>query len=677
MTDKLVEQALERFRLASEAEKTIRAKALEDQKFLAGEQWPAEILTERNRKKRPCLTINRLPQFVKQVTNEIRQNRPSIKVSPVDDRADIDTAEVLQGIIRHIEVSSDAEISYDTSGSHAVEFGFGAFRVITEYATDDSFDQEIRIDAIPDPFSVYFDPTARKKDRRDAKFCFVISDVSIEDFKSMYPDADMSAFGDSGVVGDKAPGWYDGKSIRIAEYWHVETETVTIALLADNSIVRADQLPPDVQPVRVRKVEKPVVKWCKINAAQVLESGVWPGRYIPIIPVYGDESLIDGERMVHGIVRFALDSQRMYNYWATAETEMIALAPKAPFIGAAGQFEGYEAKWASANVENHAYLEYKPVTVAGSPAGPPQRQIYEPPVNAITTARMQSADDLKATTGIYDASLGARSNEQSGRAILARQKEGDVANFHYADNLNRAIKHLGRILIDLIPHIYDTPRILRIIGRENDERMVPVNQPTGERDEKTGVEKVFDLSVGAYDVTVDVGPSYASKRQEAVEAMLELSRAYPTLMQVAGDLLVKNMDWPGAQEIAERLKKTLPPSIAESDDREGQIPDAARQQMQAMGQQIEQLTQALTEAQEAMRTKRLELESRERIAEFQGRIELVKTFAQADSRESMALLGHEIAAVERGAQELAEPDMAHEQMEAPQQEQMEHAGVMA
>jgi hypothetical protein len=288
---------------------------------------------------------------------------------------------------------------------------------------------------------------------------------------------------------------------------------------------------------------------------------------------------------------------------------------------------------------------------------PPQRQTFEPPIQAMSMLRMQSADDLKATTGIYDASLGARSNEQSGRAILARQKEGDVANFHYADNLARAIKHLGRILVDLIPKIYDAPRVLRIIGKEEEERIVAINQPTIEK----GVMRIYDLAVGKYDVTVSVGPSYSTKRQEAVASMMELSQAYPPLMQVAGDLMVKNMDWPGAQQIAERLRKVLPANLAEDDDGEKQrIPAEAQQQMEQMAQQNEQLSEALDKATDTIRTKKLELDSKERIAALEAQMELVKVEAQLASRENIELLRQELMAVRSMISELATPNTPEE-----------------
>lgn len=640
-TESFLAKARERFKLAQEAEARIREEALADLEFRAGRQWPDDVRSQRTLDKRPCLTINRLPSIIKQVTNEQRQNRPAIKVSPVDDHADPETAEVIQGIVRHIEVNSNADQAYDKAHEDAVTMGFGYFRVVTEYLDPRSFDQEIVIKRIRNPFTVYFDPACQEPDYSDARFAFIVEEVSKDEYKELYPRSEMAGLTDFASVGDRAAGWLTGSSVRVAEYFYVEKQPRTLAVLADGSVVFLEEVPEGAQVVAKRETQVPTVHWCKINGIEKLEETAWPGQWIPIVPVLGDELDINGERQLIGMVRDAKDPQRMYNYWATAETEMIALAPRAPFIGAEGQFEGHEVAWKQANVRNFAYVEYKPTSVAGHPIPPPQRQVFEPPIQAISMARMQSAEDLKATTGIYDASLGARSNETSGVAIQARQREGDVANFHFTDNLSRAIRHCGRILIDLIPKVYDTPRVVRIIGADEQQKTVQVNQPFMEG----GVNKLYDLSVGRYDVTVSAGPSFMTKRQESVASMMELTKTYPQLAQIAGDLLVKNMDWPGADQIAERLKKLLPPEL--QDDEEKPIPPCVQAQMNALMEQHKQLTAALDQATEALNTKKLELESRERIEALKVQADLVKTEAQLASKEGIELLRAEIAAISR------------------------------
>jgi hypothetical protein len=425
--------------------------------------------------------------------------------------------------------------------------------------------------------------------------------------------------------------------------------------LSDGSVVKKSELDahlqqlalispdgfPAVSVVRERRSQVPVIKHCKLNAIEILEKTTWPSKYIPIVPVYGSDQFITGKRILKGLVRDAMDSQRMYNYWASAETEAIALAPRAPFIVAEGQIEGYEEQWRTANRKNHSVLTYKPTDVKGQPVSPPQRNAFEPAVQAISQARMLASDDMKATTGLYDAARGAQSNETSGIAIQRRSMQAQTSNFHYVDNLTRSLKHVGKICIDLFPKIYDTARTGRIIGEDGEQKVVKLNQPTDDMG-ADGEPLIYAMDVGKYDVTVDVGPSYASKRQEAVASMLELAKANPAITQIAGDLLVKNMDWPGASEIAERLRKMLPPNLLEDDKKKQPIPPQIQAQLQQQGQMLEQLTEQLNQAQDQIQHKRVELESRERIEmaklETQTRIELAKL----DAKDSIVLLQAQI-----------------------------------
>lgn len=596
---KIIEIAKKRFKLAEEAEMKMRKESLEDLRFRAGKQWPDQIKTERDMDRRPCLTVNRLPQFIRQVTNDQRQNRPAIKVSPVDDLGDSDTAKIYQGIIRHIEYNSNADVAIDTAFEAAATQGFGYFRVLTEYADEMSFDQEIKIKRIRNAFSVYVDPSYQEPDGSDMEWGFIFEDMPREDYIAKYGESDLASMSDWSSIGDKSAGWLSDNSVRVAEYFCKEYKECEIVLFEDPEgnrevlekekfeAINAEGL---LEIIETRKTQKPIIKWYKINAVETLDESEWLGKWIPIIPVLGDELDVDGERILEGIVRHAKDPQKMYNYWASSETETIALAPKAPFIGVEGQFEGYEEQWRTANTRNYAFLQYKNKSLNGQPAPPPSRNSYEPPIQAITMARMQSSDDLKSTTGIYDASLGNKSNENSGIAISRRAFQSQTANFHYVDNLSRALRHLGRILIDLIPKVYDGPRSMRIIGEDDQEKVVMINQIFKEG----GKEKQYDLGHGRYDVTVASGPSYATKREEALDSMLALTQKYPKVAEVAGDLMVKNMDWPGAQEIAERLKKTIPPEILESES-DKEIPAAVKAKMDQMSQMVEVLTQQLND----------------------------------------------------------------------------------
>lgn len=632
--EEILRIARERFDLSEEAESEIRIQAIDDLEFLSGNQWPEKIKNQRDQEDRPCLTINRMPQFVRQITNDQRQNRPSIKVNPVDDKADVETAKVYQGLIRHIENNSNADVAYDTAFAGAVSHGFGYFRVRTDYVSPTSFEQEILISQIKDSFRARLDPFHKSPDGSDSNWGFIDEDIAKDDFISQYPDSELAQSTEWESLGSQTEGWVSAHGVRVAEYFYKEFKKVTIVQLNTGESFQKDELPnplPEgIEIVNERQSVIPVIKWCKLNGLEILEKTDWPGQWIPIIPVYGNELIVNGKRILEGVIRHAKDPQRMYNFWATSETETIALAPKAPFIIAEGQIpDEYKSHWETANTRTHAYLPYRQISLDGHPAPPPQRNAYEPPVQAITNARLQSSEDIKATTGMYDASLGNRSNESSGIAIQRRNLQAQTSNFHFVDNLTRSLRHAGRIIVDLIPKIYDTPRAQRIIGEEGEQEIIAINQIF----EKKGEKVIYDLGAGKYDVTVETGPSFATKRQEALASMLDLTKAYPQVAQVAGDLMVKNMDWPGAQEIAERLKKTLAPGLADDDKEKKPIPPEAQAQMQQMNQMIEQLTGQLTAVSEEMKNKKLELESRERIEtmkiERDYKLELLKLQGQA------------------------------------------------
>lgn len=652
LEDEILRIARERLALAEEAEFDIRKLALEDLNFRVGNQWPVGIQQERERDGRPCLVINRLPQFVQQVTNDQRQNRPAIKVHPVSDGANQETAKIIQGLIRHIEYNSSAEAAYDTAFESAANGGFGYFRLITGFSDPESFDQEIFIKRIRNPFSVFFDPYAQEPDGSDAQWAFITDDISKDDYKATYPDSKLaSPDADWSSVGNDQPGWIKGDSARIAEYFHIEKVEKILHLLKTGEIVEdhelaerqlaAQQAGIDASLVKSRVAKVPVVKWLKINGIEILEETIWPGMYIPIIPVYGAEIFVNGKRILESVIRNAKDAQRMYNYWKSAETETIALAPRTPFIVAEGQLEGYEHLWKEANRKNHAFLPYKPTTIAGQQAPPPARQASEPATQAITQAAMLAADDLKATTGIYDAALGAQSKDVSGVAIQRRNNQTLNSNFHFTDNLTRSMKHTGRILVDIIPYIYDTERTARIVAEDGSQKIVKINQPT---QDESGKDMIYSMDVGKYGVTIDTGPSFASKREESVMAMAEMTRAYPDLMKVAGDIMVKNMDWPGAQDIADRIKLSLPPAL-QADPKAAKIPPMVQAQMQQMQQMIKGLTDHLNEATKIIETKKLDLEHRERVefAKIQADIEI--NLAKLGTQSSIALLEQEVGAI--------------------------------
>lgn len=575
----LHEKALERFKAVQEHEHDLREVSEDDFCFAAGDQWPFEVKRDRELEDRPCLTINRLPQFIAQVVGDARQNKPAIKALPVDDNADPDTAKIYEGLIRQIEVSSKAHEAYLTGLEHAATGGWGHWRVVTQYSDDTTFNQDIRVKRIVNPFSVYWDPSAREYDRSDARWCFVTEWISKEAFEERYPDHSPD---DWEVEARSCHDWIDNKDnqVRIAEYWVKERETKRLALLESGETVDVTDVQPPMGVVRVREVRcDKICRYVLSGHAVIEDKRDWPGKYIPIIPVWGPEEYVDGDVRPRSVIRYAKDAQKQYNFWQSQITEKIMLAPRSPWLVTIKQIKGLERFWNAANEENRAYLPYNPDP--GAP-GPPQRN-PPPSVNQAELAQSaQAIDDMKGTTGIYDAGLGNRSNETSGVAINARKMQSDSATFAWIDNLARSITRTGQILVDLIPRIYDTERMVRILGVDDESDFVPVN--TYVRDENGNVQLMHDLTQGKYDVRVTMGPSFATQRQEAAQSLMQFIQAVPQAGQVAADLIAKNMDWPGAEELAERLKKLLPEGMDE--DAPPQPPDPM-QQLQLQRAQVE------------------------------------------------------------------------------------------
>ena len=607
-----------RLKLAMAAYSDTREDELDDLRFMAGSpdnqwQWPADVLATRGAVQgqtinaRPCLTINKLPQHVRQVTNEQRQNRPSGKVIPVDDNADIEVAAILDGMVQHIEYISDADVAYDTACDNQVTYGEGYIRILTDYCNDESFDQDIKIGRVRNAFSVYMDPTIQDPCGADAQWCFITEDLLKSEYEEMFPDASpISTLLSQGVGDESMSAWLDQDTIRIAEYFYYKSKPGTLNLYPGNISVFAGT-PEDKQlktqfgkPLKSRRVDRKQVMWMKTNGFDVLDEREWPGKYIPVVRVVGNEWEVQGQIYISGLVRNAKDAQRMYNYWTSQEAEMLALAPKAPFIGYGGQFEGYENQWKTANTTNWPYLEVNPDVTDGAGGVLPLPQRAQPPLpqTGLIQAKMGADEDIKAATGQYNASLGMQGNERSGKAITAREKQGDVGTYHYVDNLARAIRHVTRQLVDLIPKIYDTQRIARIIGLDGEVSMVKINpdQPEPVRkimDQNGGViEKIYNPNVGNYDVMVTTGPGYMTKRQEALDAMSTILQSNPQLWAVAGDLFIKNMDWPGAQEMAERFKKILDPKVLQTNEKSPELA-AAEQQIQALTQELQQSSMML------------------------------------------------------------------------------------
>lgn len=645
--EKLVEECHREFKACEDRESEARTLWKADLRFANGDpdngyQWEDSLRKQRELDKRPCLTTNKVKQHNRQITNDARQNKPAIRVYAVDSGADKKTAEVFNGVIRHIENNSNADTAYDIAGEFAVDAGLGYWRVTTDYAADDSFDQEIYIKAVPNPLNVYLGRHA-EPDGSDAKCGFIFEDMPREEFEAKYPDCEPI-----GWPTDGGTDWLSDKTIRVAEYFKIVEESDTLCAGPDGETFKLSELDEaqakavkDDETIQKRKVSVRKCKWYLIAGDQILDRRDWLGKYIPIVRVVGEEVEIDGKIDRKGHTRALKDAQRMYNYWSSAGVEYGALQGKQPYLAPVEGIAGYEKYWDNLNTTNLPYLPYNSVDQqTGNQIPMPQRQM--PPVTApmYMEGMRVASEEMKMASGQYDASLGQKSNETSGRAIMARQREGDNATFHFVDNVARAIRYTGKILVDLIPKVYDTARVVRILGEDgtDDRAQFDPEAPKAYQqitDAAGAVTEIYNPSVGRYDVTVQVGPSYGSKRQEAFQALSEISARNPQLMQVAGDLVMKAADFPMADQIAERLERTLPPGLKE-DEGEPQIPPQIMQAMQQHEQIIQHLQQELGKAQaQAMKAeaigpaadlakRELELQYRERMLQAQKDIALLQ-----------------------------------------------------
>lgn len=662
----LIATAKERYKLAEEAEREIRREAKIDLEFAAGQQWDDADKTQRNSfgggNRRPCLTFNKLLGPINQVANQARMNKPDLEALPVDLSGDQDTADVIGGMIRHIEYNSRADQVYETSLAQSAKGGFSYWKVVTKYCGNKTFEQELRIERIINPFAVLIDPYAKEADKSDMGWAFELEWMPRDEYEAEFPGSEVASlnFFDGGY--NPAPDWITKDGVLVARYWYVEVEIKTLVAIQwpDGKVTNeyTDNLPDDLPAGmqyatdddgnrKEREDEIRHVKMCRLNGVEILDETEWKGQWIPILACLGEEMWIENKRYVFSLIRFARDPQRLYNFYRSSEAETVMLGTKAPWIGVKGSFK--DSRWATANTVPWAYLEYEPMDIAGNPIQPPQRNVFEPPIQALTIGAAQASDDIKATTNVYDASLGAQSNETSGVAIQQRQGQMELANFHFVDNLNRAILQCGVILCDLIPKIYDTPRQVRILGEDMTEQIVKVNQKF---QDDYGNEKCYDLVNGKYDVRMKIGPSFKTQQQQTSQQLMELSQNNPQLMQIAGDIIFDNLNFRGADKIAERIRRSLPPAM--TDDASKKPAEMLAQQNQQQAQQIEHMTatlQKLTddiraktiEAEYSQRIEQMKIESSDRQAAMKAQTEVLKAEAQMKSTEDIAIFKAQVA----------------------------------
>ena len=635
--------------------------AEDDLNFLAGDQWPSGVRNERELEQRPCLTNNVLPTFVDQVIGDQRQNKPAIKVStqkavkvPKDDgkmdslkipnesgTKEYELNEVMAGIVRSVEKASDAETAYDMAFQAMVESSISYLRVRTDYVADDSFEQDIVIEAIENQFSVTIDPSAKKLDKSDAGWLLIDDQMTKEEFERRYPGKTSSPIGDSVKGLDQE--WFADNTVRISEYFTREPVIRNLLLLSDGREVWRDEVEPvldelaemDVNVVRERKVKTFCVYWRKITGHDVLEGPIKiANTTIPVVPVFGKKLTIKKKEIYRSVIRFAKDAQRMSNYWDSAATEAVALAPKAPFKGTPEQVEGFEHQWETANTTNRSILYYN--QIGPGDTGPDRQQPASVPAAEITQG-MNATQKIKETLGLFNASIGAEGPETSGRAIIARQRQGDRGSFAFVDNWIKAIERVGGLVIELVPTTYDTERVARICGVDGSDDYVKLNEQIFDEETKEWVT-INDLSVAKYDLTITTGPAYATQRMEAAESMIQFAQAVPSAAAVMADLIASNMDWPGSEVISERLKKITPANVLTNEEREKVMEDQPEPPPPTPEQQVQmaEFEARGLEAQASMAKAAATEETAAATAE-KAQTELIK--AQLEAAEAQAQLG--------------------------------------
>lgn len=597
---KLLQEIRDRYELCQNdpAERENRESFLEDIEFENGKQWDEKVEADRSADGRPCLVINKTQQITKQILGDARQNKINIKVKPVDGVSDPGLAEVFNGIIKNIENQSQAETAYDTGLSYSVRGGWGYIRVLTQFIDEDSMDQDIKIERVVNPLSIYCDPNAKRLDRSDAKFYFVTEDVAKKSYEKDYPKSTVCGALSSGL-GDQEKTWIADETVRVVEYFRVEEKKEQLYQVEGGATIRESRIKKyggkvidgfivsasgaSIAIIKERTTKIPVVEWYKTNGIEILEGPKEvPCKYIPIIFIPGDEVWIEGKQKLRSAIKWSKDPNRLYNWARSTAVETMAMSPIQPFILTPGEVQGFEPIWDEANKKPLPYLLYND---AGKGNGRPQRQQPAMVNQAADREAMLASDDIKSTSGKYDASLGAAGNETSGKAINARQRQGDIGTFVFIDNHVHGITFLGRVLVDMIPRVMDGERVVRLLGDDGAESWAVINKTVRDplQPGRTIIEN--DVTVGKYDVVATAGTAYATKRQEAVDGMISLAQAFPPAVPVLAPRIAKNSDWPEAQEIGDELKALAGPPPG-SEQPQGQPPPSEKEQLSIEGQQL-------------------------------------------------------------------------------------------
>ena len=668
----IVSEARERFDRAKSFYSPQRILSVEDTRFAMGDsdngwQWPDLISRDRVNNQRVMLTVNTTAQHCNQIINEIRQNRPACKVSPVDNGADKKTADILGGLIRNIQSESSADDAHDVAAEHSIYGGEGYWRIITEFESETSFRQVIRVKPLTNPCRVYIDPDARELDRSDAEWAFVFEDCNIKAFKREYPDIDPSSW-----IDDKR-GWMDGDTFVRAEYYYTRYKADKLCLLADGKTAMKSQLPFGAIVTKERDTKVKTWNHCIIVGGhdQPLDKTVWPGQYMPIMTVVGKELNVNGEIVRKGIVRDLKDSARIVNYAYSETVQALALQNKIPYLAASEAIAGYENEWQNANVSNDAYLPFNAYDESGQQLPVPKHQ--EPAV--LPAAQIQllelSLSNMRGASGQQNANFGIKSEAQSGIGIQRLKVQGEIATFHFPDNLARALKYESKALLDLIPRVMTQEQVVRILGIDGTSEMATMdpNLPVAYHEMMTeeDVHKIFNPGIGIYDVSIDTGPSFQTQRQESAAILGELAKSDPTLMQRAGDIIVRSLDFQDADKLAERLEKMLPPGIA--NDKRG--PQAQIAQLTQQLQQLQQESQQHIEEGLKLEEENAKLKAGEAatMAQTQQKVQAYavdQQLARDKANADVQLKRDQIAADEaiKRAQAVADAQLAQDQADA-------------
>lgn len=637
MASDVLSQALENYELAKDGWADIYADAISDLNFLSNKKFAQVDPREANNRDivgRPVVEVDQLTQYVNQVINDSRMNTPTIKVIPVGDGADVETADIIEGRIKAIEYNSNADSAYDMALDFAVRSSIGFIRVDHGFVSGKGFEQEMKIKRVTNPQAVMIDPESIEADGSDAKFAFIAEDMSVRKFKKMYPKAEPVSFGEKEA--SKAPELKD--KITIVEYFYIEETESEIGLLEDGTT--EDVIEGKVYKSK-RTISKPTIMRCWLSGADVLEKPTkFPGKYIPIVPVYGQEMWIQGRRYLGSLIRKAKSPAIWYNMLKSSEIEILMKQLQSPVQAAAGQMRGFESDWETP--DKAMVLYYHQTDINGDPAPKPERLI--PPVvsSGYANASLDAENNIKKSMGLYSATVGKREGDSSGVALQELQRSGDLATLHFNDNLIKSIAQVGKIIVCALPEVEDSMRMVRIIGKEDEIKMVGINGEMAPDQKRT-----YYMNKGEWDVRVVTGASFATQRQEAAEFYSQLVTKMPDMMPIIGDLVFKYQDSPGAQAISSRLKKLVDPKLLDESERdkpeEGQINpeveqltaeatqvmEVAQQEIQMLQQKLAQMeqqqqTEAMKREQQQIRDQIAILRDKERIAKLEIELDLMK-----------------------------------------------------